>query len=107
MKKMVVKDKYDNPYTLEYTVDTVMQMERMGFDIANVDSQPMRTVKGLFEGAFLANHKSVKASTIDEIFAGQPDKAGMLEKLIEMYREPYDTLMDEPEQGNAKWEVNW
>ena len=96
-----------NPYTLEYTVDTVMQMERMGFDIANVDSQPMRTVKGLFEGAFLANHKSVKASTIDEIFTGQPDKAGMLEKLIEMYREPYDTLMDEPEQGNAKWEVNW
>ena len=107
MKKMVVKDKYGNPYTLEFTRDTVMQMERMGFDISSADSKPMTTIRGLFEGAFLVNHRAVKQETVDEIFTGQPDKAGMFEKLVEMYREPYDALMDDPEQGNAKWEINW
>lgn len=107
MKKMTVKDKYGNPYTLEFTRDTVMQMERMGFDLSKADTQPMTTVKGLFEGAFLANHKAIKPQTINEIFEGQPNKGGMFEKLIEMYQEPYDTLMDEPKEGNEKWEINW
>lgn len=107
MKKMVVKDKYGNPYTLEYTRETVMQMERSGFNIADAESKPMTTIRGLFEGAFLANHKAMKPTTIEEIFEGLTNKSALFEKLAEMYTEPYESLMDEPEQGNATWEINW
>lgn len=106
MKKMVVKDKYGNPYTLEYTRDTVMQMERKGFKISEAEDKAMSTMTALFEGAFLANHKAIKPQTIEEIFEGLSDKSGLFEKLAEMYVEPYETLMAEPEQEN-KWEINW
>lgn len=107
MKKIVVKDKYDNKYTLEYTVDTVMQIERAGFRLDDADAKPMTSVKMLFEGAFLANHKNIKPETVREMLDGMKNKAELIEKLIEMYREPYETLMDEGDEGNATWESNW
>lgn len=107
MKKIVVKDSYGNAYTLEFTRDTVMQMERNGFKLDNPGAMPMTTIKMMWDGAFLANHKNTKPDTIDAIFAGQKDKAGLVEKLAELYQEPFETLMEDPEEGNAMWETNW
>lgn len=107
MKKIIVKDKYDNKYTLEFTADTVMQVERAGFKLGEAGDKPMTSVRMLFEGAFLANHKNVKPELVTEMLEGMKNKAQLIEKLMDMYREPYETLMDESAEGNATWECNW
>jgi len=107
MKKITVNDKYGNEYVLEYTRDTVIQLERSGFDISSVEAKPMTSVHSLFAGAFLANHKNTKPTTIDEIYDGLSDKGGLLNALVELYNEPLEALMEEPEQGNAMWKANW
>lgn len=104
MKEIIVKDKFDNKYNLCFTAETVSLMERRGFDVNEIESKPMTMIKTLFAGAFLANHKNTKSETIDEIYASLKDKTGLLTKLVEMYNEPLDMLVDE---GNAEWSANW
>lgn len=108
-KTLTVKDKYGNPYTLEYTRRSVEILERRGFKIEDIRSFPLINLPILFEGAFLAHHKQVKKETTDEIFASLKDKDTLIGKLAEMYSEPLETLVSEPEgdEGNANWEANW
>jgi hypothetical protein len=44
-------------YTLEYTRETIKQMEREGFVAEDVANKPMLTLPKLFAGAFKAHHK--------------------------------------------------
>jgi len=105
MKKITVKDKYENEYTLEYTAKTVQMLEDRGFNPEDAEAKPLTTVKTLFQGAFLANHsKDIKPSTVDEIFESLKDKDGLLTALIEMYNEPILEMMQE---GNSEWKANW
>lgn len=109
-KTLTVRDKYDNPYTLEFTRRSVELMERSGFKIRDIKDFPMITLPRLFEGAFLAHHKQVKKETVDEIFAKLKDKDTLIGKLAEMYNEPIETLVAEPEdseEGNTGWEASW
>ena len=96
-------------YTLEFTRKSVEAMERQGFVISDIGDKPMSTIPALFAGAFLANHKFVKREVIDAIFAGLPNKQEFIPKLAEMYAEPLEALMDEPEEseGNVTWVANW
>ncbi len=96
-------------YTLEYTRDTIRQMERQGFSIQDFERKPMTILPQMFAGAFLAHHKSVSADVIDSIFKKMPDKSKLLEKLGEMYSEPLQTLLSEPEdnEGKVEWDANW
>jgi hypothetical protein len=64
----------------------------------------------LFAGAFKAHHRfDVKQKDIEEIFAQFKNKQALVEKLAEMYHEPLETLMDDPEdEGNAiAWEATF
>lgn len=100
----------DKEYTLEYTRKSIERMERQGFVISDIERAPMTSLPVLFAGAFIAHHGSVRTSVIDEIFTKMPDKDTLLEKLSEMYREPFDALMADPEEsdeGNAQWGANW
>ena len=101
----------DDEYTLEYTRRTVEEMERNGFDASSVSTKPMTLLPRLFSGAFLANHRKVKQSVIDEIFSNLSDKEVLMENLVELYREPIVTLLDDPEDGenrkNAQWVAGW
>lgn len=91
-------------YTLEFTRKTVEQMERQGFNVRDIRTQPVSTLPVLFSGAFLAHHKWVKQETIDGIFAKLPNKDDFLEKLAEMYNEPLEAMLAEPEEeGNVSW----
>ena len=98
-------------YTLEYTRETVKQMEREGFVTKDVLNKPMLTLPKLFSGAFKAHHKfDAKQKDIDEIFELFTNKQALLEKLSEMYAEPMETLMDDDniDEGNAiAWEANF
>lgn len=99
----------DKEYTLEYTRKTVSIMERNGFKASDISDKPMTTLPLLFEGAFLSRHKFEKKAVKDEIFTKMTNKAELLDKLVEMYNEPFTTLLDEPEEneGNVEWTASF
>lgn len=103
---------YNNKeYTLEYTRESVKQMEREGFVANDIVEKPMLTLPKLFSGAFKAHHKfDTKQKQIDEIFELFANKQALIEKLAEMYAEPMQTLLDNEnvDEGNAiAWEANF
>lgn len=96
-------------YTLEYTRESIKQMEREGFVGGDIVTKPMTTLPKLFAGAFKAHHKfDTKQKQIDEMFDLFKNKNALVEKLAEMYAEPMETLMDDVDEGNAiTWEANF
>lgn len=97
-------------YCLEFTRKTVQEMERDGFEVSDVQTKPMSAVLTLFAGAFRANHRGTKRELIEKIYQDMPDKEKLIEKLAEMYNEPIQTLLEEPEEGSAKkvsWTASW
>ena len=105
-----VNIRYDGvDYTLEYTRKSVETMEKQGFVVSDVSTKPVSTLPVLFAGAFLAHHRFVKKEIVDAIFDKIPNKSEFLQKLSEMYSEPIEALMEEPEEseGNVSWEANW
>ena len=97
-------------YTLEYTRESVKQMEREGFVANDIVTKPMLTLPKLFSGAFKAHHRfDVKQKEIDEIFELFTNKPALIEKLAEMYAEPMEALMDnDSSEGNAiAWDANF
>ena len=110
MAKNIVFTHNNKEYTLEYTRESVKQMEREGFVSEEVLTKPMLTLPRLFAGAFKANHKyDVKQKQIEEMFDLFTNKQALIEKLAEMYAEPMETLMsDTSDSGNAiSWEASF
>ena len=111
MGKQIKFEYKDKEYTLEYTRETIKQMEREGFVAGDILTKPMSTLPKLFAGAFKAHHKfDIKQKSIDEIFDLFTNKQALVEKLAEMYAEPMETLMDNEsvDEGNAiAWDPNF
>ncbi len=109
MAKQIKFEYNKKEYTLEYTRESVKQMEREGFSANDIVEKPMNTLPKLFAGAFKAHHKyDVKQKTIDEIFELFGNKHALIEKLAEMYAEPMETLMDGVGEGNAiAWDASF
>lgn len=96
-------------YVLEFTRRSVRTMEQNGFNINEVANKPMTLLPTLFKGAFLANHRFAKAEVIDAIYEKMTNRDDLIAKLVEMYHEPLQQLMDEPEEneGNVNWTASW
>lgn len=94
-------------YTLGYTRKTVTLMSQSGFNIEDVKDKPIVALPQLFAGAFLKNHRYIKDNVIDDIWKTLPNKEDLILALIEMYQEPINALIDEPEESekNSTWEV--
>lgn len=110
MAKQINFEYKGKEYTLEYTRESVKQMEREGFVANDIVNKPMLTLPKLFAGAFKAHHKyDVKQKEIDAIFDLFTNKNALVEKLAEMYAEPMETLMDDVnDAGNAiAWEASF
>ena len=110
MAKKISFEYKGKEYTLEYTRESVKQMQREGFAASDLVNKPMIVLPQLFAGAFKAHHRfDVKQKDIEEIFAQFKNKQALVEKLAEMYHEPMETLMDDPEdEGNAiAWEATF
>ena len=95
-------------YCLEYTRRTIREMESEGFNSSEIDGKPMTMIPMLIAGAFKKNHRFVNADKIDRIYRAIPRKEEFVRKLVEMYNEPLNTLIEEPEEGegNVEWEAN-
>ena len=105
-----IRFEYDGKeYTLEFTRKSIETMERQGFVASDIADKPMTTLPALFAGAFLAHHRYVKKELVDEIYSKMTNKQDLLSKLAEMYNEPIQALMEEPEdaEGNVKWEASF
>ena len=104
MKQIVLKDENGKEYTLEYSKASIMHMERQGFNREEFGSKPVLTTTMLVQGAFVKNHSNIKYDKIEQIYKSLKYKEVFLQKLLEMYDEQSDELVEE---GNAGWEANW
>lgn len=93
-------------YTLEYDRDGIKMLEARGFKVDEFLKKPMTNVELVFQGAFLKNHPNIKLTTIEEIFKGCPDKAGLVNILNKMIDDSYTSLLEEPDDNNPK-KVQW
>jgi hypothetical protein len=107
MAKQLTFDYNGKNYVLEFTRNSVRQMESDGFIASDIETKPMTVLPALFAGAFIAHHRFEKKSVIEEIYSKLKDKQLLIEKLAEMYNEPISSLLDEPEEGNLEWTPNW
>lgn len=93
-------------YTLEYSRDAIKQMERNGFSLDNASSQPITSLLILFKGAFIAHHPRTSQATIDEIWESLGNKDGLFEALANLYNEPIEAMMKEPDDSKKiAWKV--
>lgn len=106
-----IKFEYEGKeYTLEFTRDSIKQMEREGFVLDNVVKKPMLTLPIFFAGAFKAHHRfDAKQKKIEEMFEKFTNKQALFEKLLDMYQYPMETMIDdENNEGNAiAWDANF
>lgn len=107
MNKQLTFSYKNKDYTLEYTRDTVRQMQRNGFSLDEADAKPMVMLPDLFAGAFLKHHSAMKRGKVDEIYFHMPRKRELLSKLVEMYTDTLDSLLEDPAEGNIEWTPNW
>lgn len=109
MAKQIRFEHDGKEYTLEFTRKSIETMERQGFVASDIVDKPMTTLPALFAGAFLAHHRYIKKELVDEIYSKMTNKHDLLSKLAEMYNEPIQALMEEPEDavGNVKWEASF
>ncbi|MBS5016342.1 MAG: DUF5055 domain-containing protein [Acutalibacteraceae bacterium] len=96
------------PYTLEFTRRSVKMLEESGFVLADASRKPLSVLSELFAGAFKAHHPFVKKDTVEDILLHVKDKDKLYDKLAEMYCEPMEYLMKDPEddEGNVDWEAS-
>jgi len=109
MAKTLTITANDVEYTLEFTRKTVSTLEKQGFILSDIAEKPMTTLPELFAGAFLAHHRYVKREVIDSIYDNMPNKEDLIKRLAEMYNEPIEAFIAEPEEseGNVSWGTNW
>ena len=101
----IVFDHKGTQYTLEFTRDSIKQMERTGFSLDVAQTQPMTSLLTLFKGAFIAHHPRISQSNVDEIWEGLTDKDTLFEALVNLYNEPMEALMKKPEDESKK--ITW
>lgn len=96
-------------YTLEFNRNSVVKMERQGFNVTQVDERPLTSMIQLFKGAFLMNHSKVDDETIEDIFRHIPEdqRPALIRTLMEEYAKPVNALYKkmEDDKGNAVWET--
>lgn len=109
MAKQICFSYKGESYTLEFTRRSVETLETKGFDLHDIVRKPMTAIPTLFAGAFLAHHRFTKQAVVDEIFKSIRNKDQLIDKLVEMYNEPIDAMMEEPEEseGNVDWGASW
>lgn len=93
-------------YCLEYTRESVKQMEAAGFSANDIGDKPATRIEQLWAGAFLANHRKVSGNVIQELYGKMKDKDALLKKLAEMYNATLSYLLpdeDEDSEGNVEW----
>lgn len=93
-------------YILEYSAQSITEMERRGFNAYEIPEKTFTLLPDLFAGAFVANHPAIPRNVIDEIYAQIDDKAELLDNLCEMYSVAIEQYISELKKARngLKWE---
>lgn len=107
-QKTKITFEYDGkPYTLEFTPDSLKQMERLGFKFSKMDDIILTAPEELFYGAFIANHKKTSRQLREEIWKALCEEdengEGISDVIGRMMSEAITELNSH--QGNVKWSV--
>lgn len=105
-----IRFNYDGlEYVLEYSRATAQQVEKAGFSLEQLRTQPNIQIPLLIQGAFLCHHRRISENVLNSIVNRLGSKEELVAKLAEMYADTTQTLFDEPEEkeGNLNWEANW
>ena len=90
-------------YTLAFNRESVRFAESRGFKIDEVFDYPLTNIPLFWYLAFRANHKNVARSQTDKILE---DMNGLskevLERLFQLYHEPYDSLISLDDETGKK-----
>ena len=103
----------EKDYTLEYSRQSVRQMEAQGFVLDQVSDKPMTMIPLLVYGAFFKNHRGLDLKKIDEIYdnltnkMGEGEEQGFIQALLVMYGETLSTLTADNEGGNKGNAASW
>ena len=104
VKPIIVKDDETGmEYTLEFNRESVRFAEARGFKINDVAEYPMTKIPELWYYAFRMHHKNVARAKTDALLdglGGFPD--GLLERLGELYAEPFTALTDGQQEENPR-----
>lgn len=104
MDKIVI-ELNDSKYTLEFNRYALIAMEKKGFNVNAVQSQPLTTLTELSRGAFYMHHPQLKDKEIDAIIDQIPNKVDFTQALAEMYSQAMNALVsnDTEKKGNVTW----
>ena len=105
--KSIAFDWNGTKYTIEYDRDSVNRIER-GFNVTIDDIQrgSVTAMQALFYGGFYKHHPNIKRNTLEQLYKATPHKMDLFKVLAEMYSETVETLIDEPDEGNAlTWSI--
>lgn len=107
MSKKIEFEYEGTKYCLEYSRDAIKVMERQGFDLNKFMSQPMTSIDLAFEGAFLKNHRNIKAVKVKDIYQALGNKNELANELLDMISETYNSLFEDEENSgkNIEWKT--
>jgi hypothetical protein len=91
-------------FKLEFTPETICQMETDGFTfdiLKEADKRPFTVACALFVGAFYAHHSDLTEDEIFTVIESLSRKQELLERLAEMYVDVVRTM----EAGDTAWTV--
>lgn len=96
-------------YLLEFTRDTVRQIEQTGFNVDKAMDTPLSSTEILFTGAFLAHEADALKAKIPEKILDHGIDTKMLGALKEMYDQPIrDMFSGEGDDKNPlEWETDF
>jgi hypothetical protein len=105
MAKKITFEYGGKTWVLEFNARTVKEVQASGFKKDDIGDKSLIMLPLLWHGAFLMHHRGEKAKTIDDMLPLMGDKMSLFEKLVQMYDEPVEALIDEPDDESVK--VNW
>lgn len=97
-------------YTLAFTRRTVQMLSKQGFKPDMITDQPAIGIPMLYRGAFVVHHRMIKEDLTDRIWEKIENKGDFIAKLLEMYIEPINVMLEDPTEDDEKkvgWEVNF
>lgn len=110
MAKQILFTYEGTDYTLEYNRKSVVELEKRGFVVNKINTEPLEQLSLLFYGAFLMHHPNTSRAKTDEICEALGNKEELWSSLTEMYAEPVNAFMGGEEddgEGKVKWGATW
>ena len=111
VKPIILHDEENGlEYTLEFNRESVRYAESRGFKVEDVANYPMSKIPELWFYAFRMHHRNVSREKTDKMifedFGGINDLPdGLIERLFQLYNEPFEATKTEDERKNSKLTV--